>query len=257
MELLRRSIASIAISLLVSAVIIGSLFFLYRIIKRQKELSEIKNDLINNITHEFKTPIATVLTAIEAIENFDAQQDPQRKGRYLDISREQLKKLNLMVEKLLETSTLDSDQIDIQKERIDLLRLLAKLTEKFSLLKGDKTLEVTSSETSAVYDGDPFHLENAIGNIIDNAIKYGGDSIKVSLRKTDRLIIEISDNGGNLKTVDKDLIFDKFYRVPQGNVHDVKGFGIGLYYTKKVIEKHGGSIQIAATDRETVFKISL
>lgn len=257
LAIVQRGITDLIISFLFLIVIGGSLWYLYGTIKSQKELAEIKNDLINNITHEFKTPIATVTSALEGIEHFNATNDPQKTRKYLTLSNQQLFKLNTMVEKLLETATLDSEQLMLQKEHTDPLPIISQLAEKYQIMNPAKTITLKSQENISTILADPFHLENAISNILDNAIKYGGDEITIKVSQNSITEISISDNGGNIHSGQKDKVFDKFYRIPKGNVHDVKGFGIGLYYTKKIIEKHGGNIHLLLSPGTTSFKITL
>jgi len=255
---LKRSLFGILLSVLLSGLIIGSLFFMLHIIKKQKELAEIKNDLISNITHEFKTPIATVATAIEGIKNFNQANDPAKTKKYLNISSQQLHKLHQMVEKLLETATLDSDKLIINKEPLNIVGLLNQLVEKYKLLAPEKELLFSTNISEMPIAVDPFHFENALANLIDNAIKYGGEKIEVHCTSVmEGLEVTIADNGGNIEPSQREKIFDKFYRIPTGNRHDVKGFGIGLFYTKKIIAKHGGTLQLVPSKQNTVFKITL
>ena len=255
---LKKGLTGIILSLLLSASIIACLLYLLRTISKQKQLAEIKNDLISNITHEFKTPIATVATAIEGIKNFNQENDKAKTNTYLDISDNQLQKLNLMVEKLLETATLDSDKLLLQKESTDLVPMLKKIVEKFQLLCPEKSIDFKSNVTTLIKELDPFHLENALGNLIDNAIKYGGPLIELNLNALiDTVEISVSDNGNGLDKNQREKIFDKFYRVPTGNRHDIKGFGIGLFYAKKIIEKHGGNLSLLPGTKLNVFRITL
>lgn len=256
--ILKRGLADLLISLLISIAVIGSLLYLYRIINEQKALAEIKNDLISNITHEFKTPIATVNSALEGIANFNQQNDQEKTAKYIDISIGQLKKLNLMVEKLLETATLESEALEIRKEPINLSQILHSLLEKYKMVAGAKEIFFHENAQDVIIEADPFHIENAISNLIDNAIKYGGNKIEISLaHSSGKAQVVVNDNGGFIEKSQKERVFDKFYRIPTGNQHDVKGFGIGLYYTKKIIEKHGGSIQLVLKPQLTSFEVAL
>ena len=254
--ILKKGLWNILFSVLFVLLISATLAFLYRTIKSQKELSEIKNDLINNITHEFKTPIATVSTAIEGIRNFNTENDPKKTEKYLQISHDQLIKLNLMVEKLLETATLDSEKLLLHLEPADLGQLLKQITEKYTTIHPGKQIRLRL-EKQVMAEVDAFHFENAVSNLVDNAAKYGGDDIHITLADTDKPTILVDDNGGNIPKGQRDKVFEKFYRIPKGNVHDVKGFGIGLYYTKNIIEKHGGQVTLTADDQHTTFKIEL
>lgn len=258
LNILKRSLTGILLSLLLAICIIACLFYLLHIINKQKELAEIKNDLISNITHEFKTPIATVSTAIEGIKNFNEVNDQEKTDKYLNISDQQLKKLHSMVEKLLETATLDSDKLIINIEDIDLVMVLKNLVEKYQMLSPEKTISFKSNSDSLNTKVDPFHFENALANLIDNAIKYGGDIIEVNLNSLlNSVEIMVADNGGKIDKSQRDKIFDKFYRVPTGNRHDIKGFGIGLFYSKKIVEKHNGTLSLVPDTANTIFKIVL
>ncbi|WP_420571982.1 sensor histidine kinase [Kordia sp.] len=254
----KRSLFGILLSTFLSLAIITSLLYLLRVIRRQKQLAEIKNDLISNITHEFKTPITTISTALEAIQHFDALKDPEKAQKYLSISDKQLKKLHVMVEKLLETATLDSEKLLLKKESLDIVDFVEKITQKQQTFSTDKTIAFRSNVENLLVDLDPFHFENAISNLIDNALKYGGEQIEVNVSKVlETVEITVTDNGNTIDKSQREKIFDKFYRIPKGNTHDVKGFGIGLYYTKKIIEKHNGTIQLIPDTNHTIFKIKL
>ena len=256
-EALKKSSSGILLSLLLSLSVIFCLIYLLKIISTQKELAEIKNDLINNITHEFKTPIATISTAIEAIESFNVVDNKEKTKQYAAISAFQLKKLHVMVEKLLETATLDSESLLLQKEPTNIVDLVAKIAKKFELLT-KKDIKFTTNIDSKILKIDLFHFENAISNLVDNAIKYGGDIIEINLNSVLNVTeISVADNGKGIDKSQQERIFDKFYRVPKGNTHDVKGFGIGLYYTQKIIEKHNGSINISSNFDNTIFKLQI
>lgn len=255
--LLKESLGNIMLSLILSIGLIASLLYLLKTIYNQKQLSEVKNDLISNITHEFKTPISTISAALEGIKSFNKLDNKVKTEEYLNMSSEQLNKLNLMVEKLLETASLDSGSLQLEVEDINIGDLLQVLVERYQRQTNDKTitLEKTNNVSAKI---DRFHFENAISNIIDNAVKYGGKNITVQLKKESTYYeISITDNGTSLTPAYKDKIFEQFYRVPKGNTHDVKGFGIGLFYTKKIIEKHIGSLKLELDKRQTTFKISM
>lgn len=255
--ILKRNLPGLLLSALLVAAVVACLFFLLKVIRKQKQLAEIKNDLISNITHEFKTPISTVKVALEGIENFNKENDPVKTRNYLQMSHLQLNKLETMVEKLLETATLDGNRLLLQKEPVAPAALLADLVERHKNVNSSKTFiyEPPLEERSVL--ADPFHLENALNNILDNAVKYGGEIIETRISFLEREVeIWIQDNGKNLTKAQADQIFDKFYRVPGGNVHNVKGFGIGLYYSKQIFEKHGGRVQVSLNGG-TIFKIQM
>ena len=257
-EVLKRSLNGILLSFALSLLVIVLLFYLLKIIHHQKALDTIKNDLISNITHEFKTPITTISAALQAIDTFNAIDDKEKTKKYLSISNFQLEKLNSMVEKLLETATLDSEQLLLKKETIDIIPLVKNIYLKGSAITSQKKLSFHASKNTITIDVDPFHFENAIHNLVDNALKYGGDSIEIRASVvSNKVEITIADNGNGIDKTQRDKIFDKFYRVPTGNTHTIKGFGIGLYYTKTIIEKHGGKILLAPNTLQTTFKVTL
>ncbi len=255
-ELLKQNLTGILLSALLIVGVISCLFYLVVVIRNQKALHEMKNDLISNITHEFKTPIATAGVALEAIQNFAGSGDPQKTDKYLSMGRDQLAKLNVMVEKILETATLDSKELVLEKNATNLAEVIENVINKYQN-RNDKSLSINITNDEIYSRVDPFHIENAINNLVDNAFKYGGDEVQVTLSETaDNAVIEVSDSGTGLSYKDSKNIFDKFYRVSQGNRHDVKGFGIGLFYTKTIIEKHGGTISVAIKPN-TKFKIEI
>ena len=257
LTILKKNLMSIVLSFILVLSVIASLLYLLKIIKHQKQLAEVKNDLINNITHEFKTPIATIGAAMEGIQVFNEANNAEKNMRYAKIADEQVKKLNAMVEKLLETATLDSDKLPLHFEAINMVDFLKKITTEKAIASKGKTISFACSEVELLHHIDTFHFENVINNIIDNAIKYGGDEILISLKKRNSLLeISISDSGSTISEKHKTQIFEKFYRIPKGNTHDVKGYGIGLYYAKKIIEKHQGTIELILGDL-TTFKITL
>lgn len=255
-DVYKKIFGSLLLSLLFSIIIISCLLYLFKTIAKQKQIAEIKNDLISNITHEFKTPIATIGVALESIKDFNAIQDLSKTNRYIDMSNNQLFKLNTMVEKLLETASLDSKDIELKLEETNITTLIHTLVEKHKI-QSEKEI-IFNRQTSEIKSKiDTFHFENAINNVIDNAVKYGGNNITINIESNNKIIISITDNGNELTQEQAVKIFDKFYRVPKGNTHNVKGFGIGLYYTRKIIEKHNGSIYVSLKNGLTTFKISL
>ncbi|WP_428741050.1 sensor histidine kinase [Tenacibaculum sp.] len=257
-EALKRSSTGILLSLLLSLAVIASLFYLLKIINQQKELAEIKNDLISNITHEFKTPITTISTALEAINSFNVINDKDKTQKYISISSAQIDKLHIMVEKLLETATLDSEKLLLKKEPVNLVELIESNIKKHQLSNSEKSIHFSTNKPAIIINADSFHFENAISNLLDNAIKYGGDIIEVHINEIlNSIEITVADNGKGIEKHQQEKIFDKFYRISKGNTHDVKGFGIGLYYTKKIIEKHKGLISLTSKPNKTLFKIVL
>jgi two-component system phosphate regulon sensor histidine kinase PhoR len=251
---LLKGLAGIILSFILSSAVIFALYYLHQIIKKQKQLTEIKNDFISNVTHEFKTPIATVSGALEGIKHFNNEELSEKTMRYLAISEEQLKKLNLLVEKVMETSLLEVGQIKLDKVPTDIVKILRECVERLGL-HTSKVIEFNSSTKDFELDADPFHFDNVISNLLDNAIKYGGDIIRVSAKEiADGIEIKVTDNGQGISKESAPYIFDKFFREQHKTEVAPKGFGIGLYYAKRIIENHGGTIGLEGT---STFKIRL
>lgn len=251
---LMKGVAGIILSLVLCIVVIFALYYLLYIIRHQKQLSEIRNDFVSNITHEFKTPIATASSAVEAIKHFNTEQDPVRTHRYLDIAAQQLEKLDQLVEKVMETSRLEHSGPVLHRQMTDVVLLVKSCMER-SLLTTEKQIILDCEPVSCRLTADVLHLENVFSNLIDNAVKYGGDVVTVRVRlQGGRLQIAVSDNGRGISKAHRPYVFDQFYRVPNRNIHNVKGFGVGLYYSKKIVEQHGGTLQL--TDHNT-FLLSL
>jgi two-component system phosphate regulon sensor histidine kinase PhoR len=256
--LFKYSLAGILLSLILSLSVISCLLYLVHIIRKQKKIDSIKNDLISNITHEFKTPITTASAALEGIKFFNNEKDVDKTNRYVEISQGQLKKLEILVEKFLETAYLEDGQLQLEKQRENIVPLLYELVDTFAKSNPNKIFTFETNLDHILLDIDLFHFENAISNLIDNAVKHGGGSIKFNLNTNhDELKIRVSDNGNGIAKKNLSFIFDKFFRESQGNIHTVKGFGIGLFYTKKIIEKHGGNIQVESSPELTTFTIYL
>ena len=256
---LKKTTFGIIVSIVLIVAVFCSLFYLLKIIRKQKELAEIKDDLISNITHELKTPITTISAALQALQSFHALEDKVKTQKYLEVSQDQVEKLQLMAEKILETATLDQNNLDIHPSEVNLNNMIVTLVKKFKITEQHKSFEYHTNADSIKVFADSFHLENALNNILDNAIKYGGNTISITLTlKGNCAEIQISDNGVGIDKKEQQYIFDKFYRIPTGNIHNVKGFGIGLYYAKHIIEKHGGNLTLfSEKNSHTTFTITL
>jgi two-component system phosphate regulon sensor histidine kinase PhoR len=251
---LLKGLTGIVLSFILCLAVIFALYYLHRIIQKQKQLSDIKHDFISNVTHEFKTPIATASSALEGVRHFNGEHLSEKSKRYLDISEQQLKKLNQMVERVMETSLLESGALQLHTTPTNLVELVRECVDKFRL-NTSKTIELKTNTEHFDWEVDPFHFENALSNLLDNAIKYGGDQIFVGIEEQENgLSIEVSDNGQGIAKEAAPYIFDKFFRDRPETGRGAKGFGIGLYYTKGVIENHGGTIELAGT---STFKIKL
>ncbi|UYQ92793.1 HAMP domain-containing histidine kinase [Chitinophaga horti] len=223
--------------------------FLYmmRTILKQKKLSEVKNDFINNMTHELKTPIATVYAAVEAMQNFNALNDQRKTRTYLDISKQELQRLSDLVEKVLHIAAEEKEDFDLFIEETDLNEVVENIMTNHQLKAGKPVTFHFHPLTQPLVEVDRTHLSNAISNLVDNAIKYSKEKADITIhlsRNNGRLTVSVKDHGIGIPKVYRENIFDKFFRVPTGNLHNVKGFGLGLSYVKKIVEKHHGTITV-------------
>lgn len=250
----------ITVSVLMVILLIVTYVYLIKIILRQKTIDEIKGDFINNMTHELKTPISVTYAAVDALQNFGIGDDPEKRDKYLTISREQLMYLNRLVEQILTMSVEERKNLRLTLEGINLTDELENQKNKF-LLNAPKhisfIIDVKPDDLSV--NADKLHFTNIIGNLIENAVKYSKDSVEIKLsayRSGDKTIISVCDNGIGIPNSSLDKIFDKFYRVSTGNIHDIKGYGLGLSYVKTIVEKHGWNIKVESTEgKGTYFKI--
>ena len=240
-------------------------FFFYSlmIILRQKKLSEVKSDFINNMTHELKTPISTISLSSEMLMRMKSTDDFEKIKRYAGIIFDENKRLEHQVERVLNVAKLDKDKLILNKEKINIKDILFQLQDSFELFQKNDgaSLELDLMDGSHEVMADPVHITNVLHNLTDNAIKYSDKNPKVviSTRLSGKdIIIEFKDSGIGIRKEHLKSIFEKFYRVPTGNVHDVKGFGLGLFYVKLIIESHKGEISVQSTHGQgTTFTIRL
>ena len=252
----------ILFSLLLFSITTLAFFFIYKNLKEQQQLTKLKNELISNITHELKTPIATVGVAIEALQKFGALDKPERTKEYLDISRQELNRLSILVDKVLNTSLFEKSDFQLKSEEINLKELIQSVlyTMKLQFQNRKAIIDFTSKGTSFLFSGDRIHLTSVIYNLIDNALKYSplSPKIAINLEETSHKIgLSIQDNGLGIPSEYQSKIFDKFFRIPTGNEHNIKGHGLGLSYVKKVIEKHKGNILVQSVEEGgTCFEVT-
>ncbi len=251
-------ILSSALMLLLMA---GVLIYLLRTMFEQKNLELMRQDLTHNITHELKTPISVAVAANDALRNFSADSDPKRRRRYLDITALQLGQLSKMVEHILAASLENGDRKQLTIERFWLGALLEEL-QQGAELRSEKQVSLKVEIKEDMYiRADRFHLSNILSTIIDNSIKYSAESVNITLRayiSGKAYVIEIEDDGLGMEQKHLKHIFEKFYRIPKGNVQEVRGFGLGLYYSKLIVERHGGTINATSRKGEgTTIKITL
>ncbi len=239
----------IILSLLLVAFTIGSFVVLYRNLIAQRRLANIKNEFISNITHELKTPIATVNVAIEALKSFNALHNPERTQEYLNISASELQRLSLLVDKVLRLSMFENKEIKLEKEWFNLEQLVKEVMVtmklQFEKQKADFTLEATGENFEI--NADKLHITSVVYNLLDNALKYSKHQPKIDVNiisHPEYPELRISDNGVGIATEYKTKIFYKFFRVPTGDRHNIKGYGLGLSYVNDILKRHHGFIEV-------------
>ena len=248
-------------SVLLLLTIVGAFTYTIRTIFRQKKLSEVKNDFISNMTHELKTPIATISLACEALTDKDMSSDDNVRSNYVGMINQENKRLGLLVESVLKSATWDKGDLKLKKEKIDIHQIINRVVENISIQVKSKSGQIIQKleANNAVIYADSVHITNLIYNLLDNANKYSPENPEITICTSnykDGVLLTIADNGMGIKRENLSKIFDKFYRVPTGNVHDVKGFGLGLNYVKAITEKHGGEIKVESIfEKGTKFKI--
>ena len=262
-HVIRQVWLPITSSVLFIGVIIFCFIYAIKVIIRQKALSDTKNDFINNMTHEFKTPLATVSLAVEALQDPELSTQDKFRKRYLGIIKDENKRLTAQVEKVLQAAALDKQDFKLKIEEVNLSELLESTMQHISLQVEKKGGNLTLKDRlkEPIVEGDAFHLTHIFNNLLDNAIKYTPNTPTIVLdafEDADEIIVKIADNGIGMTKDAQKKIFDKFYRVPTGNVHDVKGFGLGLSYVKTMLEAHHGGIQVESeVGKGTTFTINI
>lgn len=262
-SLIWKQMSGILTTSFIILLILGfSFWFLIRTLLKQKTLDEMKSDFTNNITHELKTPIAVAYAANDALLNFNQAEEKSKRDQYLRITQEQLQRLGGLVEQILSMSMESRKTFRLHPEEIKLKELISSLVEQHQL-KADKpmqiALEITPESLTVV--ADRTHFSNIISNLIDNAVKYSHQQAEITIccQQTEQAVmISITDRGMGISLDQQKHIFDKFYRVPTGNLHNVKGYGLGLFYVKTMVEKHGGTISVKSElGKGSTFTITL
>ncbi|MGV8879649.1 MAG: sensor histidine kinase [Sphingobacteriaceae bacterium] len=238
----------LVLSLVLILVTIFSFVMLFKIILRQKKLSKMKDDFTNNMTHEFKTPIATISAAIEGMQNFNALQDKEKTSRYLETSRKELRRLDALVTKVLNIAAYESGELKLHISKVNIAALISDIQHNENLKATKKiNFDLHMADDLQEIEVDPVHFRNSLSNVIDNAIKYSGNEVNIEIhcyQDNQFTSFCIKDDGIGIPASEQERIFDKFHRVPTGNVHLIKGSGLGLNYTKHIIEQHQGSISV-------------
>lgn len=230
-------------------------WYLLRTVSKMRTIEEMKDDFVSNMTHELKTPIAIAYSANDALLNYDTDNDPQKKVKYLNIANRQLKRLGELVENILAMSMERRKTMKLKPETI-LLRPFVEEIAAAQRMRTEKEIIINvNMDDDVSVEADKTHLGNVLNNLIDNAIKYSGDSVTITV-SADNASISVKDNGIGIPAKSIPFLFNKFYRVPHGNRQDVRGYGIGLYYVKSIFDKMGWDIEVRSKEGEgSVFTI--
>lgn len=249
------------LSLLIMIGLVYAFYFTIKTIYNQKRLSQIKNDFIGNMTHELKTPISTISLACEALSDEGIQSTQNQRSNFVRMINEENKRLGVLVENVLQSAVIDRGELKLKKETLVLNDIIEKAIAniKIQVEKKGGQISMNLNASNNVLNGDKIHITNVIYNLLDNANKYtpGQPSIVVETEDiVDGVLVKVKDNGIGISKDNQKRIFDKLYRVPTGNIHDVKGFGLGLSYVKAIIDKHEGFINVeSALGKGSTFKI--
>lgn len=237
-------------SLMVVAIVIFSFWFFINTLKKQMEFDEMKSSFTSNITHELKTPIAVAYAANDALLNYGLADNPVKREEYLLDTKEQLEKLSALVERILSMSMKERGNFRLDVSETNIRDMFEKIVQE-TRLRTAKACDIqieADDNLTAVFDAKL--MSSVVSTLVDNAVKYSGESVRIQLRairKSDKLFISVSDNGIGIAPEHQRHVFEKFYRVPHGDVHEVKGYGIGLYFAKTIVERHGGRISLTST----------
>ena len=244
-------------------IIIAAFYVTVKSLLNQKKLSEIKSDFINNMTHEFKTPLATISLAVDALRNEKVQADKEKTKYFSSIIKEENIRMNKHVETILQAALMERQELQLNLISLHVHTMIKSILDNYTLQLQDKQgdIQLLLNAKNDVINADEVHFSNLISNLIDNAIKYSGDKPKIiiSTHSTKKhLIVRVADNGIGMSKETVKRIFEKFYRAHTGNLHDVKGFGLGMSYVKTVIDAHKGKIKVESTlGKGSVFTVEL
>jgi two-component system, OmpR family, phosphate regulon sensor histidine kinase PhoR len=231
-------------SILLIACVLASMFLLFKMWFGEKKLSSIKNDFISNITHEFKTPIATVSAAVEALSDFDILNDKEKTNRYLNHSKNELQRLSGLVDKLLNISIYETGKMELKPEKINIEEAVQNISQSH-LISAVKEIHFIFTNNTGInfIKADKIQFHHALNNIIDNAVKYSSAPVNIKTDcsiKDNFLVLSVADNGNGIPAKEIPYVFEKFYRVKTDTYHSIKGYGLGLNYVKNILECHGG-----------------
>jgi two-component system, OmpR family, phosphate regulon sensor histidine kinase PhoR len=259
-----KSLSYLAISsLLLTLAIVASFAITILVMFRQKRLSEIRNDFVSNMTHELKTPISTISLASQMLGDKSIPPEIKNTEQISKIIAEECRRLGSQVEKVLQTSVFDKGKLRLRLVEVDMHEVISGVMENFSIQVKSRNGKISAAlnAENCLVDVDQVHITNVLSNLLDNAIKYSNRNPEIRIETADKgefFLISISDNGIGISKADQKRVFEKFYRVPTGNVHTVKGFGLGLSYVKMIIEEHHGFVELDSELYEgSTFKLYL
>lgn len=250
---IREMLWMIIMSVVFTTIIVLAFFVTVRTLFTQKKLSEIKSDFINNMTHELKTPLATISLAIDALTNEKVIHDTDKIKIYSSMIKEENKRMNKQVEKILQAARLEKEEIKLNIQQLDTHQIISKVADNMALQMQEKngTLTLKLGANNPVIAADEVHFSNIIFNLLDNAMKYSRDAPHVEVHTLNTgngmLSIKVKDDGIGMDKETQSRVFEKFYRAHTGNIHNVKGFGLGLSYVKAIVEAHGGKIKVESS----------
>ncbi|HEY1018738.1 MAG TPA: HAMP domain-containing sensor histidine kinase [Sediminibacterium sp.] len=233
-------------------VIIAAFYVTVKSLLNQKKLSEIKSDFINNMTHEFKTPLATISLAVDALRNEKVQSDKEKAKYFSNIIKEENVRMNKHVETILQAALMEKQELQLNLVPLQVHEVIQNVLENYQLQLKDKGAEVQLllNAKNDMISADEVHFTNLVSNLIDNAIKYSNDKLRITISThstKNHVIVRVADNGIGMSKESVKRIFEKFYRAHTGNLHNVKGFGLGMSYVKTVIDAHKGKIKVEST----------
>jgi len=244
----------IATAILFTVIIITAFWLTIYTMLRQKKLGEIKNDFINNMTHEFKTPLATISLAVDAMRNERVLQDRQKISYFSSIIKEENQRMNRQVETILKASQLEKQEVDLNLKPMHVHEVIKSVVDNFALQLEEKKgqAELVLNAANDLIDADEVHFSNLVNNLVDNAVKYAKENTPIRLKITTesnekKIIIRVEDNGIGMNKETVKRVFERFYRAHTGNIHNVKGFGLGLSYVKTMVQAHNGDISVDST----------
>ncbi len=263
-SIILREITWFILGAILFTIIITTAFFLtIRALLRQKKLSEIKSDFINNMTHEFKTPLATISLAVDALKNEKVSSDKEKTNYFTAVIKEENKRMNKQVETILQAALLDKQEVQLNLKKLSAHTMITSALNNIALPVNEKMgkLEVSLEAQKDIIMADEVHFTNLINNLLDNAVKYSNEGLLIKLHTSNAgnsIKIKIEDNGIGMNKETLSRIFEKFFRAHTGNIHNVKGFGLGLSYVKTMVDAHKGTIKAESTlGKGSTFLISI